>query len=99
MNIYIFHIWINGQHIIVFSCHLRTEGKYGEIKDMFMMKMSRFIIHINIIIWDIDANKGQENIYRLIIAEESLHSTFNDNGARLMYFIISHGIIISSTYF
>lgn len=46
-----------------------------------------------------NAKIGRENIYRPSIGKESLHSISNDNGARLIHFTMSNGIIISSTYF
>jgi len=54
---------------------------------------------IKIILGDMNANIGLENIYRPIIGKESLLSMSNDNGGRLKHFEIYNEITINSTYF
>jgi len=52
------------------------------------------------LVGDLNANVGRENMYRLIIEPDSLHETSNNNdGTRLIHFATSQELIISRTYF
>jgi|UniRef100_A0A2S2QC91 hypothetical protein len=95
---------IKEQIVIIFSCHAPTEEKDVETKDIFYDELEQVYNDtsrhaIKIILEDMNAKIGWENIYRPTIGKESLHSISNDNGARLIHFAMSNGIIISSTYF
>jgi hypothetical protein len=57
------------------------------------------IIHAKIIIGDLSANIGQEEIFRPTIGKWSLHDISNDNGLRAIDFATSNNMIIRSTYF
>lgn len=90
--------------VIIFSCHAPTEEKDGKTKDIFYDELEQVYndtprYAIKIILGDMNAKIERENIYRPTIGKESLHSISNDNGARLIHFAMSNGIIISSTYF
>jgi len=95
---------IKEQLVIIFSCHAPTEEKDGETKDIFYDELEQVYKDtprhaIKIILGDMNAKIVRENMYRPTIGKESFHSISNDNGARLIHFAMSNGIIISSTYF
>jgi len=95
---------IKEQNVIIFRCHARTEEKDGVITDIFYDELEQVYNaiprqSIKIILGDMNAKIGQENVYRPTIGKESFHSMSNDNGARLIPFAMSNKIIISSTYF
>lgn len=52
---------------------------------------------IKLIMEDMIAKIGRENVYRPTIGKESLHSVSNDNGTRFINFTVSRGIIIISS--
>jgi hypothetical protein len=54
---------------------------------------------IKIIIGDLNAQTGQEEVFLEIIGKHSMHKEINDNGIRLIEFVISIGMVISSTTF
>ena len=54
---------------------------------------------IKVIIGDLNAKIGREEIFRDIIGKESLHLTANNNGLRAIDFAMSSNMIISSIHF
>jgi len=54
---------------------------------------------VKIIIGDLNAKIGQEEIYRPIIRKYSLHTLSNDNGIRLTNFACSKNMVVASTLF
>jgi endonuclease/exonuclease/phosphatase family metal-dependent hydrolase len=52
-----------------------------------------------IIIGDLNAKIGQEEIFKLIIEKYSLHNISNDNGIRAIDFASTHNMVIGSTMF
>jgi exonuclease III len=84
--------------------HTPTEEKDNESKETFYEKLDQ-ICHkapahdAKIIIGDLNAKIGQEEIFRLTIGKWSLHDISNDNGLRTIDFATSNNTIIRSTYF
>jgi exonuclease III len=54
---------------------------------------------VKIIIGDLNAKIGQEDLYRPIIEKYSLHTLSNDNGIRLINFACSKNKVVASTLF
>jgi endonuclease/exonuclease/phosphatase family metal-dependent hydrolase len=54
---------------------------------------------IRIVIGDLNAQVGREEIYRPTIGRFSLHRETNENGLRLINFAAEHNMVISSTCF
>jgi hypothetical protein len=54
---------------------------------------------MNILLGDLNANVGREDIFRPIIFNESLHEASNDNGVRVENFATSKNLIVMSTTF
>lgn len=48
---------------------------------------------------DLNAQMGQEEIYKSVVGKHSLHERSNNNGIKLINFAISRGMNISSTQF
>lgn len=54
---------------------------------------------VKLVIGDLNAQVGKEDIYQGIIGKHSLHHTTNDNGHRLIAFAASRQLVISGTFF
>ena len=54
---------------------------------------------VKIIIGNLNAKIGQEEIYRPIIRKYSLHTLSNDNGITLINFACSKNMVVASTLF
>lgn len=54
---------------------------------------------VKIVMGDFNAKVGREEMYQPTIGRESLHHKSNDNGTRLIYFYMTNGLMLSSTYF
>jgi hypothetical protein len=48
---------------------------------------------------NLNANVEREDIFKLIIGNESLHEASNDNGVRVVNFATSKNVIVKSTTF
>ena len=73
-----------------------------EEKDEFYTKMEEEINKVQrhdvkMILGDLNAKIGREELYRSTIGKESLHEDSNDNGLRLIDFAIEKKMIIKST--
>jgi hypothetical protein len=54
---------------------------------------------IKIILGDFNAKVGKENVYKRTVGNESLHNETNNNGIKLIQFVISKGLNVRSTVF
>jgi exonuclease III len=77
--------WCN---IIVLNVHATTEDK-DDIKDSFYEELKQAFhqfprYHTKILLGDFNARVGRENIFKLIIGNESLHKVSTDNGVRVV---------------
>jgi hypothetical protein len=100
------YITLNGRwcDIIVLNVHAPTEDKDDVIKDSFYEELEQVfdqfpIYHMKILLGDFNAKVGREDIFNLIIGNESLHETSNDKGVRVVYFATSKNLIVKSTTF
>lgn len=90
--------------LIIINCYAPTEEKDEDIKDKFYEELESVYdtlpLHcIKIVVGDMNAKVGRENMYRPVIGPNSLHEISNGNGTRLVNFAHSKNCIISSTYF
>jgi hypothetical protein len=74
-------------HIIVLNVHAPTEDKTDNVKDSFYEELERVFdkfpnCHMKILLGDVNAKVGREDIFKLIIGNERLHKISNDNGVR-----------------
>ena len=91
-------------NLSIVNCHSPTEEKDENIKDEFYDKLGRIFDSlpsndIKIIMGDLNAKIGKEEIYQGTIGTHSLHLRSNNNGQRLIDFAISKNMVISSTLF
>jgi len=51
---------------------------------------------MKILLGDINAKVGRENIFKLTIGNESLHQDSNDNGVTIVNFATSKNLVVTS---
>ena len=88
----------------IINVHLPTEEKTEEEKTVIYNLLERAYdacpgSDIKIVIGDMNAQIGKEEMYYTTINKHSLHNTSNENGLKLIDFAISRGMIIGSTSF
>jgi hypothetical protein len=81
-------------HIIVLNVHAPTEDKTDDVKDSFNEELERIFdkfpkYHMKILLGDLNAKVGREDIFKLTIGNESLHEISNDNGVIVVNFATS----------
>ncbi|GFG30853.1 hypothetical protein Cfor_10268 [Coptotermes formosanus] len=91
-------------YVSLINAYAHTEDKDSEHKEKFYQILEKLNHHmpsndIKIIIGDLNAQTGQEEVFLEIIGKHSMHKEINDNGIRLIEFVISIGMVISSTTF
>jgi endonuclease/exonuclease/phosphatase family metal-dependent hydrolase len=80
------------------------ESYHDDVKDSFYEKLERVFVkfpkhHMKILLGDFNAKIGREGIFKLIIANESLHEIRIDNGVWLIHFATSKNLRVKSTMF
>jgi hypothetical protein len=93
--------WCN---IIVPNVHVPCEDEGDDEKDSFYEDVGRIFYQfprydMKIISGEFNTKVGRENIFKLIIGNESLHEISNDNGIRVGNFATSKNIVVKSTMF
>jgi hypothetical protein len=84
--------------------HAPTEEAEEEMQDRFYEKLVDVYdraaeYDVNILVGNMNAKVGKDNIYRPTTGKESIHDVSNNNGMRLIDVTISRDMTISSTYF
>jgi exonuclease III len=74
-------------HAIVLNVHAPTEDKTDDVKDSFYEELECIFnkfpkYHMKILLGDLNAKVGREDIFKPTIGNESLHEISNDNGVR-----------------
>jgi len=92
------------RNIIVVNGHARGEEKSDEAKDSFYEELEQVFYHfpkyhMKMLLGDLNAKVGIENIFKPTIGQESLHHDSNDNGVRLVKFATSQNLVFKSTMF
>jgi hypothetical protein len=87
-------------HIIVLNVHAPTEDKTDDVKDNLNEEVERVFdkfpkYHMKILL-DFSAKVRKEDIFKPTIGNESLHEISNDNGVRLVNFVISKNLAVKS---
>lgn len=90
--------------IAVINCHAPTDNKANQSKEEFYNQLERVYDSIphrtrKIIIGDLNAKIGKEQIFKPTIGEHISHEISNDNGSKLISFAMSKNMTISSSQF
>jgi hypothetical protein len=90
-------------HIIVLNVHAPTEDKTDDVKDSFYEELEHIFdkfpkYHMKILLGDINAKVGREDIFKPTIGNKSLHEISNDNGVRVVNFATSKNLIVIATF-
>jgi hypothetical protein len=90
-------------HIIVLNVHAPTEDKINDVKDSFYEELECIFdkfpkYHMKILLEDLNAKVGREDIFKPTIENESLHEISNDNGVKVVNFTTSKNLILKSKY-
>ena len=100
------YIVLRGQwcNIIVLNVHAPSEDKCDDSKDSFYEELEQVFdhfprYHMKILLGDLNAKVGGENIFKPTIGNESLHQDRNDNGVRIVNFATSKNLVVKSTMF
>jgi hypothetical protein len=100
-----FYIILKGRwcDIIVLNMQAPTENKDDDIKVSFYEKLEQVFdqlcrYHMKISLEDPNVKVGREDIFELIIGNESLHEISNDNGVRVVNFATSKNLIAKSKH-
>jgi hypothetical protein len=93
--------WCN---VIVLNVHTPCEDKGDDVKDSFYEEIGRVFdqfprYDMKILLGDFNAKVGRENIFKPTIENESLHEISNDSGVRVVNFVTSKNLVVSSTVF
>ena len=91
-------------NVIVVNVHATSEEKSDESKDSFYEELEQVFdhfpkYHMKILLGDLNAKVGRENIFKPTIGQESLHQDINDNGVRLVNFATSKNLMVKITMF
>jgi hypothetical protein len=90
--------------IMVLKMHAPTEDKDEDIKDSFYEELEEIFdqfprYNTKILLGDLNAKVGREDIFKPIIGNESLHEASNDNRVRVVNFATSNNLIVKGTTF
>lgn len=90
--------------IVLINCYAPTESADYNTKDEFYDSLERTFDSIprnciQIMVGDLNAQVGCEEVFQRTAGKESLHLVSNNNGIRLISFAASKDLIISSTQF
>jgi len=88
----------------IINVHCPHEGRPDDGKDAFYEQLEKEYDScpcrdVKIVIGDMNAQVGREDLYRPVIGPNSLHAVTNDNGQRCIHFAASRGMVVRSTFF
>lgn len=91
-------------NIALINVHAPTEDKDDDYKDNFYDKLQASLSKlpqndVKIVLGDMNAQVGQEQVFLPTIGLHSVHEDSNDNGFRLIDFAASNNMVVSSTCF
>ena len=86
------------------NVHAPSEEKSDDVKVSFYEELEQVFdhfpkYHMKMLLGDVNAKVGRENIFKPTIRQESLHHGSNDNGFRLVNFATSQNLVVKNTIF
>jgi hypothetical protein len=83
--------------------HAPCDDKGDDVKDSFCEELGRVFdqfprYDMKILLGDLNAKVGRENIFKPTIGNESLHEISNDNGVRIVNFATSKNLVKSTMF-
>ena len=92
------------QNVSLINVHAPTEEKEETEKEAFYQKVEEIYDlcpsnDIKILLGDLNAKVGKEEIFQGIIGRHSMHLNTNNNGQRLVDFAAARNMVVSSTCF
>jgi len=89
--------------LVLINVHAPTEDKdeiekelfYATLEDVFNTSVGQ----VRLILGNFNAKIGKEQFHRSTVGIYSLHATSNDNGSKLIDFVVGKGLVIKSTMF
>jgi hypothetical protein len=90
--------------VILLNVHAPTEDKFDDVKESFYEEFKRIFdkfpkYHMKILLGDLNAKVGREDIFKSATGNERLHEISNDNGVTVINFATSENLIVKSTMF
>ena len=90
------------RNIIVVNVHAPCEEKSDESKDSSDEELEQVFdhfpqYHMKMLLGDLNAKVGRENIFKPTTGQESPHQDSNDNGVRLVNIATSKNLVVKST--
>ena len=87
------------RNIVVVNVYAPNEKKSDEPKDCFYEELEQVFDHLpkhhtKMLLGDLNAAVGTENIFKPTIGQESLYQDSNDNGVRLVNFATSKNLVL-----
>jgi hypothetical protein len=91
-------------NVTVLNVHSPCENKGDDVKDSFCQELGRVFdqfsrYDMNILLGDLNAKVGRENVFKPTISNESLPEISNDNGATVENFSTPKNLDVKSTMF
>jgi len=91
-------------NLTIINIHAPKEDKEEEIKEQFYEELQRIQDRvpkhdITIIMGDMNAKLGKEEVFSQVIGRHSLHNSTNENGEMVVYHAINNDMFVISTNF
>ena len=91
-------------NLTIINIHAPKEDKEEEIKEQFYEELQRIQDRvpkhdITIIMGDMNAKLGKEEVFSQVIGRHSLHNSANENGEMVVYYAINNDMFVISTNF
>jgi hypothetical protein len=88
-------------HIIVLNVHAPTEDRNDDVNNSFYEELERIFdkfpkYYMKILLGDLRAKAGKENLFKPTSGNENLHEINNDNGVRVVSFATSDNFAVQS---
>jgi hypothetical protein len=92
------------RNFIILNVHAPSEEESENSKDSFCEGLEQafdhfFKFHMKILLGDFNAKVRCEKVFKPTIGKDSLHEGGNDNGDRIINFVILKNLVVKNTMF